>query len=99
MSTATPMTTADRQARYEKQNGRTELTERQARHVRKTALRLEHGRHRKPKVGIGRGEEKVRGRKRSYSHWIRNAYQRWLRDARRQNTRAKLGRYTPKRNR
>ena len=81
MSTAKPMTTAARQARYEKQNGRMELSPRQQRQIRKAALRLERGRHRKPKVGIGRGQEKVRGRKSSYAHWIRNAYGRWLRDA------------------
>jgi hypothetical protein len=43
MSTAKSMPTADRQARYEKQNGRLELTDRQARHIRKSASRLEYG--------------------------------------------------------
>jgi hypothetical protein len=99
MSTAKPMTTSDRQARYEKQNGGPALTARQAHRIRKTELRAEHGRHRKPKVGIGRGDVAVRGRKSSYTHWFRNAYKRWLRDARRTNPRAKLGRYTPSRNR
>jgi hypothetical protein len=42
------------------------------------------------------GTGEVRGRKSSYAHWIRNAYRRWLREARLQNSRAKLGRYTPK---
>jgi hypothetical protein len=95
MSTAKPMTTAQRQARYVEQNGRLALTPRQARHIRKTALRLEHGRHRKPKTGIGRGGDKVRGRKGSYAHWLGNAYRRWLRAVRRSNPRARLGRYTP----
>jgi hypothetical protein len=35
MSTATPMTTADREARYFKQNGGSELTSRQQRQIRK----------------------------------------------------------------
>ena len=87
MSTAKPMTTEDRQARYEKRNSRPSLTPRQERHITKTALRLEHGRHRKPKVGIGRRQDTVRGRKSSYAHWFRIAYQRWLRDARRNNPR------------
>lgn len=95
MSTTKTMTTAERQARYEKQNGRPGLTPRQMHRIKKTELRLEHGRHRKPKTGIGRGQDKARGRKSSYAHWLGNAYRRWLRDARRSNPRARLGRYTP----
>jgi hypothetical protein len=48
VSTTKPMTTADRQERYVKRNGRQVLTPRQQRQIRKTALRLEHGRNRKP---------------------------------------------------
>ena len=48
MSTAKAMTTAERQAHYVKQNGRVALTPRQQRQIKKTALRLEHGRHRTP---------------------------------------------------
>jgi hypothetical protein len=94
MSIATPMTTAEREARYRKQTGRSELTARQQRQIRKTALRLEHGRHRKP-VNRLKGERAVKGRKRAYAEWMREQYSRWLRGARKQNSKIKLGRYTP----
>ena len=61
MSTAKPMETADRQARYVEQNGRLELTPRQQRQIRKTTLRLEHGRHRRP-VNRPSGERAAKGR-------------------------------------
>jgi hypothetical protein len=93
MSTAKPSTTADRQSRYEKQNGRPELTLRQQRQIRKTALRLEHGRHRKP-VNRPSGERATKGRKRAYADWLRDFYRSQLRGMRRQDRRAKLGRYT-----
>jgi hypothetical protein len=93
VSTAKPMTTADRQSRYEKQNGRHELTLRQQRQIRKTTLRLEHGRHRKP-VNRPTGERATKGRKRAYADWLRDFYRSQLRGMRRQNRRAKLGRYT-----
>jgi hypothetical protein len=93
MSTAKPITTADRQSRYEKQNGRPELTLRQQRQIRKTALRLEHGRHRKP-VNRPSGERATKGRKRAYADWLRDFYRSQLRGMRRQDRRAKLGRYT-----
>ena len=61
MSTAKPMSTADREARYQKQNGRHELTPRQQRQIRKTTLRLEHGRHRThgepTELGSGRSRD------------------------------------------
>ena len=94
MSRATPMTTAERQAHYVKQNGRLGLTPRQARRVRKTELRLEHGRHRTP-VNRPKGERASKGRKHLYADWMREQYSRWLRGARRQNSKAKLGRFTP----
>jgi hypothetical protein len=87
------METADRQARYVKQNGRLELTARQQRQMRKTALRLEHGRHRKP-VNRPSAERATKGRKRAYADWLRDFYSSQLRGMRRQNRRAKLGRYT-----
>ena len=93
MSRAKPMTTADRQERYIKQNGRTELTARQQRQIRKTALRLEHGRHRKP-VDRPTAERETKGRKRAYADWLRDFYRSQLRGMRRQDRRAKLGRYT-----
>jgi hypothetical protein len=93
MSTAKPMTTADRQAGYHKQNGRSELTPRQQRQIKKAALRLEHGRHRKP-VNRPSGERARKGRKRAYSDWLPDFYRSQLRVMRRQNRRAKLGRYT-----
>jgi hypothetical protein len=92
------MSTADRQPHYVKQNERLALTPRQERRIRKTGLRLDHGRHRTTKVRHGSGEA-VRGRKSSYARWIGNAYRRWLREARRHNPRAKLGRFTPPRDR
>jgi hypothetical protein len=88
------MTTAERQAHYVKQNGRVALTPRQQRQIKKTALRLEHGRHRTP-VNRPSGERAMKGRKRGYADWMRESYGRWLRGARRQNSKAKLGRYTP----
>ena len=96
MSTAKPMPTADRQARYEKQNGRSELTARQQRQVRKTALRLEHGRHR---IHVDRpsADRATKGRKRAYADWLRDFYRSQLRAMQRQNRRAKLGRYTARR--
>jgi hypothetical protein len=74
------MTTEERQARYVKQ--------------KKTALRLEHGRHRTP-ANRPSGERAIKGRKRGYADWMRKQYSQWLRGARRQNSKAKLGRYTP----
>jgi hypothetical protein len=88
------MATSQRQAHYVKQNGRLALTPRQQRQIRKTALRLEHGRHRKP-VNRPKGERASKGRKRLYADWMREQYSRWLQGARRQNSKAKLGRYTP----
>lgn len=87
------MTTADREALYRKQNGRAELTARQQRRIRKTALRLEHGRHR---VHVDRtaGERATKGRKRAYADWLGDFDRNQLRGMRRQNRRAKLGRYT-----
>jgi hypothetical protein len=64
MSTAKPMITADREARYHKQNGRPELTPRQVRQIRKTALRLEHGRHRNT-VNRPTDQRATMGRKRA----------------------------------
>lgn len=93
MSTAKAMTTEDRQARYLKQNGHSVLTDRQAHRIKKTALRLQHGRHRKHVARPG-GERAVKGRQRMYADWMRESYSRWLRRARRQDRRAKLGRYT-----
>jgi hypothetical protein len=93
MSTAKPMTTGDREARYQKQNGRAELTSRQQRQIRKTALRIEHGRHRTP-VNRPAGERATKGRKQAYADWLRNFYRSQLRGMRRQDHRAKLGRYT-----
>jgi hypothetical protein len=92
------MSTADRQSRYEMQNGRSELTLRQQRQIRKTTLRLEHGRHRKP-VNRPSGEPATKGRKRAYADWLRDFYRSQLRGMRRQNRRAKLGRYTAGRER
>lgn len=93
MSTARPMATADREVRYHKQNGRSKLTARQQRRIRKMALRLEHGRHR---IHVDRptGERATKGRKRAYADWLRDFYRSQLRGMRRQNRRAKLGRYT-----
>jgi hypothetical protein len=93
VSTAKPMTTADRQALYVKQNGRLELTARQQRRIRKTALRLEHGRHR---IHVYRAtrERATKGRKQAYADWLRDFYRSQLRAMRRQNRRARLGRYT-----
>ena len=93
MSTAKPMPKADREARYHKQNGRSELTPRQQRQIRKTTLRLEHGRHRTP-VNRSSGGRETKGRKRAYADWLRDFYSSQLRGMRRQNRRAKLGRYT-----
>jgi hypothetical protein len=93
MSTAKPMMTADREARYRKQNSGTELTPRQQRQIRKTSLRLEHGRHRTP-VNRATGERATKGRKRAYADWLRDFYRSQLRGMRRQDRRAKLGRYT-----
>jgi hypothetical protein len=93
VSTAKPMPTADRQARYEKQNGSSELTARQQRQIRKTALRLEHGRHR-IHVDRATGERATKGRKRAYADWLRDFYRGQLRGMRRHDRRAKLGRYT-----
>jgi hypothetical protein len=93
MSTAKPMSTADREARYQKQNGHPELTSRQERQIKKTALRLEHGRHRKP-VNRPSAERATKGRTRAYADWLRDFYRSQLRGMRRQNRRAKLGRYT-----
>jgi hypothetical protein len=93
MSTAMPMSTADRKARYQKQNGRSELTPRQQRQIRKTALRLEHGRHRKP-MNQPAGERATKGRKRAYADWLRDFYRSQPRGMRRRSRRAKLGRYT-----
>jgi hypothetical protein len=87
------METAERQAMYVKQDGRPELTRRQQRQIRKTALRLEHGRHRKP-VNRPSGERASKGRKRVYADWLRDFYRSQLRGMRRENRRAKLGRYT-----
>ena len=93
MSTAKPMTTADREVRYQKQNGGPELTPRQQRQIRKTALRIEHGRHR---VAVNRpsGEGASKGRKRAYADWLRDFYRSQRRGMRRQDHRARLGRYT-----
>ena len=93
MSTAKTMPTAEREARYQKQNGRLELTVRQQRRIRKTALRLEHGRHRKP-VSRPTGERATKGRKQAYADWLRDFYRSQLRGMRRHDRRAKLGRYT-----
>jgi hypothetical protein len=93
VSTTKPMPTATRQSIYVKQNGRLELTARQQRQIKKTALRLEHGRHRKP-VNRPSGERATKGRKRAYADWLRDFYRSQLRGMRRQNRRAKLGRYT-----
>lgn len=93
MSTAKPMSTPDREARYHQQNGRPELTPRQQRQIRKTALRLEHGRHRNT-VNRPSGERAIKGRKRAYADWLRDFYRGQLRGMRRQDRRAKLGRYT-----
>jgi hypothetical protein len=93
VSTTKPMTTADRQERYSKQNGGPELTPRQQRQIRKTALRLEHGRHRTP-VNRPGGERATKGRKRAYADWLRDFYRSQLRGMRRHDRRAKLGRYT-----
>jgi hypothetical protein len=98
VSTAKPMTTADRQSRYEKQNGRHELTPHQQRQIRKHALRLDHGRHRKS-VNRLSGEREIKGRKRAYADWLRDFYRSQLPGMRRQNRRAKLGRYTAGRER
>jgi hypothetical protein len=87
------MTTAERQAHYVKQNGRLVLTPRQQRQIRKAALRLEHGRYRMP-VNRSKGERASKGRKKAYAEWTSNIYQRWVKQARRQNPKAKLGRYT-----
>ena len=92
MSTAKPMTTAVRQAHYVKQNGRLELTARQQRRIKKTALRLEHGLHR---IHVDRaGERATKGRKRASADWLRDFYRSQLRGMRQQNRRATLGRYT-----
>jgi hypothetical protein len=93
VSTTKPMPMATRQSIYVKQNGRLDLTPRQQRQIRKTALRLEHGRHRKP-VDRPSGERATKGRKRAYADWLRDFYRGQLRGMRRQNPRAKLGRYT-----
>jgi hypothetical protein len=93
VSTTKPMPTATRQSIYVKQNGRPELTPRQQRQIRKTALRLEHGRHRKP-VNRPSAERAIKGRKRAYADWLRDFYRSQLRGMRRQDRRAKLGRYT-----
>lgn len=93
MSTAKPMTTPDREARYRKQTGRSALTPRQQRQIRKTALRLDHGRRRKPVNRLG-GEREIKGRERAYADWLRDFYRSQLRGMRRQDRRAKLGRYT-----
>jgi hypothetical protein len=87
------MLTAEREARYQKQNGRLELTVRQQRQIRKTALRLEHGRHRKP-MNRPSSERAIKGRKRAYADWLRDFYRGQVRGMRRQDRRAKLGRYT-----
>jgi hypothetical protein len=87
------MTTAERQAHYVKQNGRLALTPRQQRQIRKVALRLEHGRHRKP-VNRPKGERASKGRKKAYAEWTSNIYRRWVKQARRQNPKARLGRHT-----
>jgi hypothetical protein len=77
---------------YVKQNGRLALTPAQQRRIRKTALRLEHGRHR---IHVDRaGERATKGRKRAYADWLRDFYRSQLRGMRRQDRRAKLGRYT-----
>jgi hypothetical protein len=77
---------------YVKQNGRLVLTPAQQRRIKKTALRLEHGRHR---IHVDRtGERATKGRKRAYADWLRDFYRSQLRGMRRQNRRAKLGRYT-----
>lgn len=91
MSTAKPMETAERQALYVKQNGRLALTARQQRQIKKTSLRLEHGRHRKS-VNRPSGERASKGRKRAYADWLRDFYRSQLRGMRRQNRRARLGR-------
>jgi hypothetical protein len=93
MTTAKPMPTVDREARYHKQNGRAELTARQQRQIRKSSLRMEHGRHRKP-VSRPSAERATKGRKRAYADWLRDFYGSQLRGMRRHDRRAKLGRYT-----
>jgi hypothetical protein len=69
------------------------LTHRQQRQIRKTALRLEHGRHR-THVDRAAVERATKGRKRAYADWLRDFYRSQLRGMRRQNRRAELGRYT-----
>jgi hypothetical protein len=66
----------------------------QQRRIRKTELRLQHGRHRTP-ANRPKGERASKGRKKAYADWMREQYSRWLRGARRQNSKAKLGRFTP----
>jgi hypothetical protein len=94
MSRAKPMTTEERGTRYVLQNGSGPLTTAQLRRIRKTELRLEHGRHRKP-VNRSKGERASKGRKKAYADWMRGQYSRWLQGARRQNSKAKVGRFTP----
>src|SRR5512133_4354529 len=73
------------------QTDRPEVTPRQ---IRITALRLEHGRRRKP-VNRASAERATKGRKRAYADGLRDFYRGQLRGMRRQNHRAKLWRYTP----
>jgi hypothetical protein len=91
------MPTADRQARYVRQNGRLELTQRQRRRLRKTESRLKHGRDRVERHGIKHTDGPELGRKQFTAKWVANAYRRWLKNARKTDRRAKLGRYTPPR--
>jgi hypothetical protein len=70
MSRAKPMTTEERATRYVLQNGSGPLTPAQRRRIRKTELRLEHGRHRK-QVNRPKGERASKGRKSLYADWMR----------------------------
>jgi len=94
VSTAKPMTTSERESRYIKQNGHPWFTPRQEHRLEKQLRRLEHGCTRRT-VNRSSGERASKGYKRLYADWLRESYGRWLRTARRQNRRAKLGRYTP----
>jgi hypothetical protein len=98
-SLSEPAGASDADGRYEdrrgreQQNGRSKLTPRQQRQIRKTALRLEHGRHR-THVDQVTAERATKGWKRAYADWLRDFYRSQLRGMRRRDHRAKLGRYT-----
>jgi hypothetical protein len=77
-----------------KQTGLPRADSWQQRQIRKTALRLEHGRHRKP-VNRASAERTTKGRERAYGDELRDLYRSQRSEMRRQNHRAKLRRYTP----